>query len=89
VIAYGPDKVTEQLITQPAELAAYLDTWPVTWINVDGLGDEETLRTLGEHFGLHRLALEDVVNLGQRPKVEPYENCLHLLRLSERVDVYR
>jgi magnesium transporter len=79
VIAYGPDEVTEQLVTQPAELAAYMDAWPVTWINVDGLGDEETLRTLGEHFGLHRLALEDVVSLGQRPKVEPYENCLFVV----------
>ena len=29
-------------------------------------------RTLGECFGLHKLALEDVLNCGQRPKVEDY-----------------
>jgi magnesium transporter len=42
----------------------------VTWIDVGGLGDVETLRSLGERFRIHPLALEDVLNTGQRPKVE-------------------
>jgi magnesium transporter len=45
----------------------------VTWINIDGLGDSETFSQLGEIFGLHALALEDVVNVHQRPKFEAYE----------------
>src|SRR5215469_2108265 len=45
----------------------------VTWINVDGLGDTATLTRLGECFGLHPLALEDVLNVGQRPKVVRYD----------------
>lgn len=42
----------------------------VTWIDVGGLGDVDTLRALGERFQIHPLALEDVLNIGQRPKVE-------------------
>jgi magnesium transporter len=51
----------------------------VHWINVDGLGDEATLRQLGEIFHLHRLALEDVVNTGQRSKVEHYADHLYIV----------
>ncbi len=44
----------------------------VTWVNVDGHGDQETFSQMGEIFGLHALALEDVMNLHQRPKFEDY-----------------
>ncbi len=76
VIAYGPDGLAEEQVAETGQLSRYPAGWSVVWTNVDGLGDEATLRELGEHFGLHRLALEDVVSLGQRPKVEIYENCL-------------
>ncbi len=42
----------------------------MTWIDVIGVGDAELVTRLGEMFGLHRLALEDVVHVHQRPKVE-------------------
>lgn len=45
----------------------------VTWINVDGHGDPTVFARLGERFALHPLALEDVLNVGQRPKVERYD----------------
>jgi magnesium transporter len=44
----------------------------VTWINVDGVGHEDTVRQLGRIFQLHPLALEDVVHVHQRAKVELY-----------------
>lgn len=79
VIAYGPDRHLETDIREPAELAAHLGRFPVVWVNVDGLGDEAVLRRVAELFGLHRLALEDVVNVYQRPKVEPYEGHLFIV----------
>ncbi len=54
----------------------------VTWIDVVGLHDIELLTRLGDEFGLHPLALEDVVNTHQRPKLEDYgEHCFVILRL--------
>jgi len=41
--------------------------------DVCGLGDEPVPRRLGEIFDIHPLALEDVVNVPQRPKAEAYE----------------
>lgn len=51
-----------------------LARWPVTWVNVDGLGDADLLKSLAEIFNIHPLALEDVVNIYQRAKVEPFEH---------------
>ena len=79
VIAYGPDDFVEQDVSDPAELPALLARWPVTWIDVVGLGDAETIGRLGETFDLHRLALEDVVNVDQRAKVEEFEGVLFLV----------
>lgn len=71
-ICFGPDAIREfgpAALDTVAELRAQ---WPVVWINVDGLGDLDIIRRLGELFGLHALALEDVVHLHQRPRFEDY-----------------
>ncbi|MCI0365664.1 MAG: magnesium/cobalt transporter CorA [Phycisphaerales bacterium] len=87
VIAYGPDKVIDQPIDDPRDIAKGLHRLPVTWVNVDGLGDVETIRALGEIFGLHKLALEDVVHVGQRPKVDEFDQCLYIVaRMIDRHD---
>jgi magnesium transporter len=87
VLAYGPEAMIERENLPPGEIPALLGKWPVVWINVDGLGNVETLQELAEIFQLHRLALEDVVNVHQRPKVEPYENHLYaVLRMASTSD---
>lgn len=70
VIEYDKDHFEARDIVDVAELAEHLDNRKVTWINIDGLGDVEALKILGLKFNLHPLALEDVLNTGQRPKVE-------------------
>lgn len=42
------------------------------WVDVTGLADIETLGAVGELFSIDPLALEDVVNTNQRPKVDSY-----------------
>jgi magnesium transporter len=46
---------------------------------VIGLGHAEIIRRLGELFQLHSLALEDVVNVHQRPKIDPYGQQLYMV----------
>lgn len=53
----------------------------VLWLDVSGLSDPEVVRAIGDRFGIHPLALEDVLNVPQRPKVEWYgEHLLVVLR---------
>jgi magnesium transporter len=44
------------------------------WLNIDGLGDGALLARVAEVFGLHPLAMEDIVNVHQRPKAEDFGN---------------
>ena len=60
-------------------LPELIEGWPIVWVNVDGLGDAETLRRIGEIFGIHKLALEDVSHVHQRSKVEDYEDHLFIV----------
>lgn len=51
----------------------------VTWLDIDGLGDAKVIEQVGQMFKLHPLALEDVVNVHQRPKVEMYGDYLFVI----------
>lgn len=70
VIEYDKDRIVEEDVKDLAELVARFDSRKVTWVNIDGLGDVDALTFLGQRFNLHPLTLEDVLNTGQRPKVE-------------------
>jgi len=78
-MAYGPDGTEEGPIRDVAEIAELRKRHGRIWVNVDGLGDAAVLESLGDEFRLHRLALEDVVHLPQRPKAESYEDHLFLV----------
>ena len=48
----------------------------VTWIEFRGLTDNQVLEAIGDQFGIHRLWLEDVLNLDHRPKIEEMDDML-------------
>ena len=79
LIEYGPDCLEERKDVSCDELLPHLSNELVTWINIDGLGDLSVLRILGERFNLHPLALEDVLDTNQRPKVEQYDDYLFIV----------
>lgn len=79
LLAYGPDGIEECHVSTVDDLKLTVGKWPVTWINVDGLADLELVQRLGEIFGIHSLALEDVVNVHQRPKVEEFADHLFIV----------
>jgi magnesium transporter len=90
VMAYNADHVLERelrSLLEIDELRKIVDTHSVTWVNVEGLGDAEVVERLGSIFGLHRLALEDVLNTHQRSKVEQYgDNLFIVARMLEGAD---
>ncbi len=75
----GDENVEERSVTAPEEIPELRKKWPASWVHVSGLGDLDTLSKLGEIFQLHRLALEDVLNSSQRPKIEEFDDILFLV----------
>jgi len=73
---YDAEYLKSTAITDVAQLKPFLASKRTVWIEVQGIGDEAIMRALGEMFAIHPLALEDVVNTPQRPKVEDYPNQL-------------
>jgi len=59
----------------------------LTWLHFEGDVSAASLMRLGELFTLHPLALEDVLNTGQRPKLDGYQKSLFAtLALPHRED---
>jgi magnesium transporter len=72
-------------LTTPEECLSYLSHPSVSWVNVLGLGSQEIWQGVGRVFKLHPLALEDVVNVPQRPKVEDYGQYLVVITQNVRL----
>jgi magnesium transporter len=72
VTCYGPDRLVDKPNCTLAQLRELRGKYPVMWIDATGLGDAATIEELGDCLGLHRLALEDMVTVPQRSKVEEY-----------------
>src|SRR5262245_44402079 len=72
IIAYNTTEFIEQPLGPLDELNALFNRFSVVWIDIDGLCDSQLVRDLGKYFGFHRLALEDVMNVTQRSKIEQY-----------------
>ena len=79
VTAYGPDGLHEQKIDDLDQMTNLRNKWPTIWVHVQGLSDAEVIAKLGEMFSLHNLALEDVVNRNQHPKLETHQDHLYIV----------
>jgi magnesium transporter len=74
IIDYDETQLEEKEVEKVEECFPFKDKPTITWINIDGLHDLEVIEKIGKQFGLHPLVLEDIVNTGQRPKLEDFEN---------------
>ncbi len=85
-IDYEPDFVTEKEVTNHGDLGPSPNSAGVTWIDITGLSDLALFEALGSVYRLHRLALEDVLNCGQRPKIEDYGDHLFAILRSLAIE---
>jgi magnesium transporter len=81
LIDYDREQSTRLSLTDPGTIKKYLATHTVSWIDVLGLGNAATWETLSPIFNLHRLLVEDIVNVPQRPKIEHYQDQLLIIAI--------
>ncbi len=79
VHAYTPEQLKYET---PENILEYLQKNPepgfIRWINMDHLHAEQ-MTAVCEHFGIHWLIQEDIISIGQRPKVDEYDGILFVL----------
>ncbi len=78
-IFFNADSFEERDLAQVEECLGYRDRPGIIWIEIDGIHDTEVIETIGRSFGLHPLVQEDILNTGQRPKLEDYDDFLFLV----------
>jgi magnesium transporter len=71
-IDYSHDQVLVQDVDDLDDfLVHHRPEWSaVRWINIDGLTDMDVIHALAEKYQLHPLAVEDLIRVPERPKVE-------------------
>jgi magnesium transporter len=79
IMDYDETQLQEKEAKTFNECFPYKGRPTVTWINVDGIHQVETLEKLGECFELHPLTLEDVLNTDQRPKMEDFSDYMYIV----------
>ncbi|PNQ72824.1 magnesium and cobalt transport protein CorA [Hanstruepera neustonica] len=76
---YTETTINEQELTNIEDVFSYKSTESTTWININGLNYIDEIEKIGNHYDLHPLILEDIVNTSQRPKIDEYEDYIFII----------
>lgn len=79
LINYTAENIIDRIDLTPTIAQTYLTEDSFTWVHVQGQPHPRLLTEFGRLFELHPLALEDVINIGERSKTETFENQIVLL----------
>ncbi|MFH1549312.1 MAG: magnesium/cobalt transporter CorA [Planctomycetota bacterium] len=77
LIDYDEKQFAEKAIERIEDSFPFKDKPTVTWINIDGVHRTDNIEKIGDNFGLHPLTREDIVNTGQRPKMEDFGSYIY------------
>jgi magnesium transporter len=78
IFHYDATSIEKCELDSVKEAFPYRDSEKVTWINMDGLSKSE-VESICYHFGVHPLLVEDILSIGQRPKMDDIEGVLFCL----------
>ena len=79
LISFTPGTCSEQVLWDLEACRDLKNVSAVHWLNVCGLHDVEIIEKIGGIFGIHPLVLEDIVTIGQRPRMEDYGDYLYIV----------
>jgi magnesium transporter len=79
IIDYDEQGFQQQEAEAVEQCFVFKETATVTWINIDGVHDPGIIGRIGECYGIHPLILEDIMNTGQRPKMEDMESYIYIV----------
>lgn len=78
VFAYDAATLTERKLASVEEALQYRDAGGISWINIDGLRKSD-VDLVAAHFRVHPLLAEDIISMGQRPKMDEVEGVMSCL----------
>ena len=76
IIDYNETEFEQKRVATVEECFPFKESPTISWINISGLHEVDIVEKIGAHFEMHPLVLEDIVNTGQRPKLEEFDSYL-------------
>lgn len=88
VYAYNNSEYYCDELNSIDELDEHLNKRPelTHWIDIRGLGDLSLYDYIEKEFNIHKLVLEDIANIQQRPKLDEYDDYLYAVSRMLYVD---
>lgn len=78
VYDYDPATIDTKLLPGVQSCFQYVDSPKITWLNIDGLRKSD-VEAICNHYGIHNLIVEDILSLGQRPKMDEINGLVFCL----------
>ncbi|WP_026750759.1 magnesium/cobalt transporter CorA [Sediminibacterium sp. C3] len=78
VFDFDKKEINESSFDRIESCEQFKDNGRISWINVDGIRKGE-VELLCNHFGIHYLIAEDILSVGQRPKIDEIHPVLYCL----------
>jgi len=78
-ITFNKDAVTEYECQSVEQLPLCKDQSNVAWIDVCGLHSVSLIEQIGAKYGIHPLTIEDILHVGQRPKIEEFDDYVYVV----------
>ncbi|HUS03837.1 MAG TPA: magnesium/cobalt transporter CorA [Chitinophagaceae bacterium] len=78
VYDFNSEEVKEEEVASLPACYKYLESAKASWINVDGLRKSD-VEEICNHYGIHPLIAEDILSIGQRPKMDELNGLLFCL----------
>ena len=75
---YNVEKIESFTLKHVDDCYPFLNTTSNTWINIDGLRKDD-VEKICAHFGIHQLITEDILSIGQRPKMDELNGLVFCL----------
>ncbi len=80
VLHYNENEVEEITPKDLEEVIHLIDTSKDNlWVNIDGIHDETIIENICSKLLVHKLTMEDILSVGQRPKIDEYDNYIHMV----------
>lgn len=86
IIQYNEERLEEMVVASLEEAHGKLQEEMYTWIDIVGLHDTGIIAATESLFKVHPLTLEDIVDTGQRPKVEEFDDYLNVIMKMMRLE---
>ncbi len=89
LVEYNEEFYQQKVIKVINECRPIFNENHVNWLDVDGIHEVAVIESVGKHYRLHPLLLEDVLNTEQKPKLEHFgeQNIFVVMKMLQYNEV--